>query len=74
MSSYMLQRLGILLFDVGKMGLRSFKNFALNYKIEKNERSNSRDERTRTRIERTLVFVRVRPNMNEHEHGFFKNY
>ena len=33
-----------------------------------------RDERTRTRIERTLVFVRVRPNMNEHEHGFFKNY
>ena len=34
----------------------------------------SRDERTRTRIERTLVFVRVRPNMNEHEHGFFKNY
>ena len=33
-----------------------------------------RDERTRTRIERTLVFVRVRPNMNEHEHGFFKKY
>ena len=34
----------------------------------------ARDERTRTRIERTLVFVRVRPNMNEHEHGFFKKY
>ena len=31
-----------------------------------------RDERTRTRIERTLVLVRVRPNMNEHV--FFKNY
>ena len=28
-----------------------------------------RDERTRTRIERTLVFVRVRPNMNEYEHS-----
>ena len=34
----------------------------------------TRDERTRTRIERTLVFVRVRPNMNEREHGFFKKY
>ena len=33
-----------------------------------------RDERTRTHIERTLVFVLVRPNMNEHEHVFFKNY
>ena len=31
-----------------------------------------RDERTQTRIERTLVFVRVRPNMNEHEDGFFQ--
>ena len=28
-----------------------------------------RDERTRTGKERTLVFVRVRPNMNERELG-----
>ena len=40
LSFYMQQRLEILLFDVGKMGPRSFKNFAVNYKLEKNERSN----------------------------------
>ena len=28
----------------------------------------NRDERTRTRRERTQLFVRVRSNMNEHEH------
>ena len=39
LSFYMEQHLEILRFDVRKMGPRSFKHFAVNYKFEENERS-----------------------------------